>query len=58
MTITIVWFLLILAPNEGAGRQVGPFANEAQCRAAERAYNQKQDRYLGPQSICVQGAIK
>jgi hypothetical protein len=54
-SLITVWFLLIYSPNEGAGRQVGPFATQAQCLVAERAYNAKQDRYQSPQSKCFEG---
>lgn len=50
-----VWLLLIFIPVEAAGRQAGPFATEAECRIAERAYNEANRRYNGPQSACVRG---
>lgn len=54
MTAVTVWILLIFSPNEAAGRQVGPFVNQAQCAVAERSYNEKQSRYVGPQSRCFE----
>ena len=52
--MTLVWILLIFSPNEAAGRQAGPFATQAQCLAAERIYNERQPRYIGPQSKCIE----
>lgn len=57
MTAT-VWFLLVFLPIEGSGRQVGPFASEAQCRVAERIYNEENRRYNGRPSACVQGIMR
>ena len=59
MSLIAVWYLLIYLPNESAGRQVGPFATEAQCRIAESSYNERlRPRFSGPQSACFQGAAK
>jgi hypothetical protein len=56
MAEAVVWILLILLPNEAAGRQVGPFATQAQCLQAERFYNERRARYNGPQSKCFEAA--
>lgn len=53
----LVWYLVILAPTDAAGRQVGPFGSEAQCKVAEAAYNNFWRTWSSPQSICVQGAM-
>jgi len=54
--MSTIWLLLIFVPNEAAGRQVGPFATQAQCIAAQRIYNERQYRYIGPQSACIEAA--
>lgn len=54
MTTMTVWVLMIIFPMEGAGRQVGPFATQAQCLAAEKVYNERQGRYVYPASKCIE----
>ncbi len=37
MSLVGVWYLMVVTPLEAAGRQVGPFINEADCVAAAKA---------------------
>ena len=49
----ILWSLMILAPNEAAGRTVGPFATKQICEAAAVVYNARNGGSVSPQSVCV-----
>lgn len=54
--MNVIWFLLILAPNEAAGRQVGPFVDHSSCLVAKNIYNEQISRYTNRlQSECVKG---
>jgi hypothetical protein len=49
---TLLWVLLIMTPNDAAGRTVGPFDTQARCEAAAAAYNKFNSFRSGPQSVC------
>lgn len=53
----LVWWLVVTAPAEAVGRQVGPFESAEQCGRALRSFTEARGSNRAHFGICVQGVV-